>query len=136
MDEARAKILRMLEEGKITADQAAKLLDALETNPAADAGAAKGRMPRWLTVQVQEKGRDRPNVNVTVPFALIRLGLKLAPLGLRFAPEDAREKIAASGVDLANIDTDAIAQAFGELGEYALVDIDDEDGDKVKVWVE
>jgi hypothetical protein len=136
MDEARAKILRMLEEGKINGDQAARLLDTIETTAAATPPPAKGKAPRWLKIQVQEKGREKPNVKVTLPFALVRLGLKLAPLGMKFAPAEAQEKIAASGLDLATIDADAIAQAFGELGEYALVDIDDEDGDKVKIWVE
>jgi hypothetical protein len=136
MDDAKAKILQMLEDGKINADQAAKLLDALEGPPGPRPAEVKGRSPRWLKIQVQEHGRDRPNVNVTLPFALVRMGLKLAPLGLKFAPKDAQEKINMSGVDLSAIDADAVAQAFGELGEYALVDIDEDDGDKVKIWVE
>ena len=135
MDEAKAKILRMLEEGKVTADQAARLMDAVDVaSPAAPAPSA-GKTPKWLKIQVQEGGHDRPNVNITVPFALLRIGLKLAPIGMRFAPPDAQEKIAASGVDLSNLDLDAITQAFGELGEYPLVDIDD-DGERVKIWVE
>ncbi len=122
-------------EGDITAEQAARLLDAVDAATPEAPAAVKGTAPRWLKIQVQEKGRERPNVNITVPFALIKMGLKLAPLGLRFAPEDAQAKISASGVDLNALDVDAIAMACCELGEYPLVDVDDE-GEHVKIWVE
>jgi hypothetical protein len=138
MDEAKLKILKMVEEGKITADDAAKLLDAAGSGPESAATDEEGkprRMPRWLKVQVQEEGRSRPNVNVTIPFALIRWGLKLAPMGMRFAPEHARERIRESGVDLNNLNIEELIAAFSELGEHSLVDVD-EDGEKVRVWLE
>lgn len=138
MDEARLKILKMVEEQKITAEEAAKLLEAagseVEVTTTDDEGKPR-RMPKWLKVQVQEAGRSRPNVNVTVPFALIRWGLKLAPMGMRFAPEHARERIRESGVDLNNLNIEELIAAFSELGEHSLVDVD-EDGEKVRIWLE
>lgn len=138
MDEAKLKILKMVEEGKITADEAAKLLDAAGSDPeivTTDDEGKPRRMPRWLKVQVQEAGRSRPNVNVTIPFALIRWGLKLAPVGMRFAPDHARDKMREAGVDLNNLNVDELVAAFSELGEHSLVDVDD-DGEKVKIWLE
>lgn len=77
--EERMKILRMLEEGKLSADEAGKLLDALGS------GAAPGMTGRKnQQIRVSVTGDQVPAVNVSVPIAL-------AKTVLRFIPKQARD---------------------------------------------
>ena len=86
MSEDRSRILNMLVEGKITAEEAERLLDALDARgggSAASAGSAiKGdpepliaALPKYLYVKVIAVNGD--NVDVKIPIALVRSGLKL-----------------------------------------------------------
>src|SRR5580658_5241258 len=89
MNEDRRKILEMLASGKITADEAERLLAAMENGPAAPT-ATPGRKPQFLRVQVEDEGRKGPvKVNVRVPMQLLRAGVKLASL----IPPEARERV-------------------------------------------
>jgi len=67
--EERLKILQMLEEGKVTADEAATLLRALEggrrATPAAPAQAGR---KQFLRIQVTDLASGAAKVNVTVPI--------------------------------------------------------------------
>jgi hypothetical protein len=90
MNEDRRKILEMLATGKITADEADRLLAAMEKGPAPAAPPTPGRKPQFLRVQVEDEGRKGPvKVNVRVPMQLLRAGVKLASL----IPPEARERV-------------------------------------------
>jgi hypothetical protein len=84
--EERMKILKMLEDGKVTADEAARLLEAVgEAGGAGNAG-AEGRPSgkgRTLKIRVFKGGGTRPSVNVNVPFSLARWAMKFAPAGAK-----------------------------------------------------
>lgn len=91
------KILDMLAEGKISVDEAEKLISALSSGTSAQSGAqtpstAAGRSGfKYLRVMV-EPGPDSEKaekVNIRVPLNLIRAGLKWAA----FIPRDARSKV-------------------------------------------
>jgi hypothetical protein len=94
MNENRRKILEMLATGKITADEADRLLAAMEKG-SADSGAANGpsgpaRKPQFLRVVVEEDGWKGPTkVNVRVPMQLLRAGVRLASL----IPPEARDRV-------------------------------------------
>jgi hypothetical protein len=86
MSEETRKILEMLREGKLSVEEADRLLETVSaggagaagTTGAAEAPARGGR--RYLRVQV-EPGADSPGqerVNIRVPMKLIRAGIKLA----------------------------------------------------------
>ena len=92
MSENQRKILDMLAEGKISVDEAEKLLSALESE---DAGkekepATKGTS-KYLRVVVNPglNSKSKEKVNVRIPINLIRAGLKWAA----FIPKDARSKV-------------------------------------------
>jgi hypothetical protein len=117
--EERMRILSMLQEGKITAEEANRLLSAL--NQAAKAGGPK-RTPRQLRVRITDVNTGRAKVNVNIPMGLVNIGLKM---GARFIPSDA------------DIDVDSVKEAIsnGQMGK--IVDMEDaEDGERVEVWVE
>jgi hypothetical protein len=98
MSEARRQVLEMLAAGKITAEEAERLITALEreipaASPAGGADARQGAKPRYLRVVVDS---DDPNdshgpirVNTRVPMQLLRAGVKLAAL----IPPQARDHV-------------------------------------------
>lgn len=119
MENDRVKILRMLEEKKISAEEAARLLDALN-------GADElNHKNRFLKVRVWEGGSDKPKVNVTLPISLVKWGLKMAP-------DHAKAKIADADIDLKLV-SEALEK--GITGKIVEVD-DDEKGEHVEVWLE
>jgi hypothetical protein len=113
-DEERMKILKMLEEGKIKAEEAARLLEAVAEGGAEPAaGAARGR-GKTLHIRVFRGGSERPNVNVNVP-------LSLAKWALKFVPEHAKARVGEKEVDLDELGT-LLDEGVGEL-----VTVEDED---------
>ncbi len=77
MKEEIKKVLEMLEEKKITSEEAAELLDALkETKEEEETTPLSTKKKRFLKIRVT-KG-DKPQVNVTIPFSLVNWGLNLA----------------------------------------------------------
>jgi len=133
MNEERRKILEMLSEGKITAEDAERLLDKIEAGPS-----SSPRPPRkpgepckikWLLVQVDSNDGDK--VNVRVPVNLIRTGIKLGAI----LPSGASERIKASGIDLndlAKLADEELVEALADLQ----VDVSSEDGDVVRIYCE
>ena len=77
MKEEIKKILEMLEEKKITSEEAAELLEALrETKEEEEITPLSTKKKRFLKIRVT-KG-EKPQVNVTIPFSLVNWGLNLA----------------------------------------------------------
>ena len=119
--EERLKILKMIEDGKISAEEGAKLLAALadsrRTQPLPTGGPAK-----WFRVRVTDMATGKTRVNVNLPMSLVNVGLKMSA---RFAPNLDQEQL------------NVIAEALkaGSLGKIVDV-IDDEDGEHVEVFIE
>jgi len=74
MQEERGKILNMVQEGKITADEAARLLDALRDQ--LESAQQRKRKPRWVRIRVTDEEAKRVRVNLTLPVGLVRAGLR------------------------------------------------------------
>jgi len=141
MNEQRRQILQMLAEGKITADEAGRLIDALEREqPESPQGAAPRPKPRpkyLRVVVVDNSGGDEPSrVNVRVPLQLLRAGVRLMSL----VPPQALTKVNAelnkSGVpiDLTELKPQHMEELIDQLDEVT-VDVDDP-GSKVQVFCE
>lgn len=136
MTDDRRSILDMLASGKITADEAERLLAALERAapqpPPADAGwpAASGHRAKYLRVQVDtdEDGDGGPTkVNIRVPMQLLRAGVRLSSI----IPPKARDEINAAmqkeGVpfDLNQVRPENLEELIEHLGDLQ-VDVDQE----------
>ncbi len=123
--EERMRILKMIDEGKISAEEGARLLSALsETrrgpnipNQSRTTGAA-----RWLRVRVTDLATGRSKATVQIPLALIESGMKI---GAHFAPE-------VEGVDMPTI---MEALRSGMTGRIVDV-VDEKDGEHVEIFVE
>jgi hypothetical protein len=148
MSEDRARILRMLADGKITADEAERLLDALESHAEApaDAGFAKpafkgdptpllSALPKFLHVKVDGDAGEK--VDVKVPLALVRSGLKLTSLIPPQAMEQINSQMAASGmsIDFSTFKPEDIDELIEALREME-VNVDGANGEKVRVYAE
>jgi len=123
--EERMQILSMVAEGKISAEEGAKLLAALEPEPKKREvrPAAEGpTSPRWFRVRVTDLETGRNKVNVNLPMSLVDVG---ARMGARFAPE-------LSDLDLGDIIDQIKAGAQGKIVEVE----DAEDGERVEIYVE
>jgi hypothetical protein len=101
----RMRILEMLEKGKIKADEAAKLLDALSPEGERGGEAPESEM---LHIRVTEDGEQKVNINV--PIAL-------AKLAARFIPEHAKEKMSEKDIDVDRLVTLIQTGARGKIVE-------------------
>jgi hypothetical protein len=126
VSEERLKILNMLSEGKISADEAARLLDAVEKSeskatPPVDVEGGKGGS-RWFRVRVTDTKTGKARVNVRLPLGLVKAGIKL---GRSFSPQ------------MEGIDAEEIMQLIQSEASGQIVDVTDEDdGEHIEVFVE
>lgn len=143
MNEQRRQILQMLAEGKITADEAERLIDALEREqPESPPGASPRPKPRpkYLRVVVSSAdnfGGDGPGrVNVRVPIQLLRAGVRLTSLIPPQALTQVNAELNKSGVpiDLAELKPQHIEELIEQLDDVT-VDVDQPDA-KVQVFCE
>jgi len=123
-DDALERVLRLVADGRLTADEAGPILDALElrsspetagpasTGPAAGPGGGPGRA---LRVEVTEGGRKV--VNLRVPISLGRAALSRIP-------------------GLSEATTDRIREAIEAGVSGPIVAVDEGSGDGVRVILE
>ncbi|RKN43854.1 SHOCT-like domain-containing protein [Streptomyces hoynatensis] len=143
MNEQRRQILEMLAEGKITADEAERLIEALQREqPEAPPGAARRRKarPTYLRVVVnwqESTGGDGPGrVNVRVPLQLLRAGVRLTSLVPPQALTRVNAQLSRSGVpiDLTELRQRDIEDLIEQLDEVD-IDVDDPEA-SVRVFCE
>jgi len=144
MSEHRRQILQMLSEGKISADEAERLIAAVEepfNGKFADQAFGQKPRPKYLRVVVdsEDDGRqDGPTkVNVRVPMQLLRAGVKLAGLLPAQALHRANHAMQEQGIpiDLTQIKPENLEELVEHLSELT-VDVDQKDAaSKVKVRV-
>lgn len=119
--EERLKILKMVEEGKISPEEAARLLAAVSKaeRRRASTSTTEGR---WLRVRVTDMDSGKVAVNVNLPVGLVNVGLRM---GARFVPE-------MEGVSMNELE-EAIRR--GVTGK--IIDIvDEQERQRVEVYVE
>lgn len=122
--EERMKILNMIKEGKISAEEGAKLLSALgDTSQTARVPSARGiGEPRWFRVRVTDLVNGKTKVSVNIPIGLMEWGMQI---GAHFAPE------------VENLDFEQIKGMLQSGVEGKVVDvIDEEDGEHVEIFIE
>ena len=134
MNEERKKILEMLANGKITADEAEKLLSALESKTAENKQLdtiSNKRLPKYLFVKVDSHSGD--TVNIRVPLKLIRAGIKLKSLLPQEAQDHINAKFGEKGINLDDIEAENFHEIVEALTEFE-VNVDEQHGDKVRIY--
>ena len=142
MTENRRQILDMLSEGKISVAEAERLLTLLEQPPSgrpsgSDGGEGRKTPPKYLRVVVEEDGESgSERVNIRIPMALIRSGVKLAALIPREATNRVNEMLHQKGIciDVGNLKVEDLEQLVDAMAE---MEVDVQDGkEHVRVFVE
>lgn len=128
MDEERLMILKMLQEGKITAEEAANLLDALNSGKDSkkqneeSQEKPSGKPGRWFRVVVTETSTGKSRANIRIPLGVINAGMKM---GAHFTPQ------------IDGMYNDQISKAIHSGITGQILDVfDDEDGEHVEVFIE
>jgi hypothetical protein len=142
------KILQMIEQGQISAEEGIRLLNASEGDATPEAAApapepviasavpepapapdsaetpVSGAAPLkgWLRVRVTDIATNRSKVSVNLPLGLMAAGMKI---GSHFAPE-------LNNVNLAEVLSEIKSTAPGKIIDV----MDDEDGEHVEIFVE
>jgi hypothetical protein len=122
MNEEQRRILQMVADGKLTSEEAAELLDALqaetrrgdaEQSQSAQRGEAaywrpprETRSPRTLMIQISEGGDS--HVNLRIPFGLFRAAGK-------YIPRKAQASLREYGIDLEELLGDLSGSESGVL---------------------
>lgn len=120
----RQRILKMVEDGKVTASEAADLLGAMGQSKKTE---RPGRQPmnlgaRWFRVRVTDLVTGKSKATVSIPMGLMDWGLKI---GAQFAPE------------IGDLDLEELSDVLQSGADGKIIDvIDDEDGEHVEIFVE
>jgi hypothetical protein len=145
MNENRRQILEMLAAGKITVEQAERLIAAIEAPPSAS-GAGTEAAPlktktkvKYVRVLVEAPEQGGPTtVNVRVPLQLLRAGVRLASLIPAQAHNQLDQALSQHGVPLtlSQIKPENLEELIDHL-EDLTVDVDGSQNQaKVRVFCE
>jgi len=123
MEEDRMMILKMLQEGKIDADQAAKLLEALDAGKSVDKKEEKEeKAGKWFRVRVTDATTGMQKTNIRIPIGLVNAGFRI---GAQFSPE------------FAQIDSDDLMNLIRSGKTGLILDVfDDEEDEHVEILIE
>ncbi len=102
------RILEMLSQGKITVDDADRLIQAVSADRAAavpaDTAADARPRARWFRINIHKPAKDEAHqpkdVNIRVPIAVAKGGMRLGAIIATFAGEKAAQRMKARGLDL------------------------------------
>jgi hypothetical protein len=138
MDTDRRSILQMLADGKVSADEAERLLSAMERGGPAPARPASNGAPKYLRVLVDadDAASGPTKVNIRVPMALLRAGVRLTSLIPPLAREQINAEMAKGGVpfDIGQMRPENLEEMLDQLSDLQ-VDVDQE-RTKVRVFCE
>jgi hypothetical protein len=139
MSVERRKVLELLAAGKITAEEAEKLLSKLdsllnsepkEQSKPSDSAEPTNKPLRYLRVEVEKPGGNE-NVNVRIPLSFLRAGSGLHVL----LPQRVQEKLAATGIDVSSL-----SRLRGQELQNALqqldIHVDESSGKRVRIFCE
>jgi len=139
--EARRQVLEMLAAGRISADEADRLIGALQGGESGATAAAPAQAaPKYLRVIVDanEKDDGPVHINVRVPLMLLRAGVRLASLIPGPAQVQVNKALREQGInfDLSQIKPENINEIIDQLRDLT-IDIDQKSDDvKIKIFAE
>ena len=119
--EERIQVLKMIQSGQITAEEGARLLEALESRPQKEPQLeSHGKEPSQFHIRVTDLETGRQKIDLRMPWRLVNVGINM---GARFA----REEI--------HVDDFVEAIQAGTAGKIVDV-VDEEDCERIEIFVE
>jgi len=121
----RLKILKLVQEGKLTAEEGIELLDLLGAKTPAGKNNPADPQPgtaQWFRVVVTDITTGKTRVNVRLPISLVNAGMKM---GARFSPQ------------VEGLDRETLSAFIHQGITGKVVDVrDEQDGEHVEVFIE
>ncbi len=131
MNEEKMRVLKMIQEGKISPEEGMQLMDLLDEGGSAESAARPAKAERtapraeggrWFHVRVTDLNTGKVRANVRIPLGVVSMGLRM---GSKFAPQ------------VEGLDMDELNQFISQGITGQIVDVtDDEDGEHVEVYIE
>jgi SHOCT-like domain len=124
MGDDTRRVLELVAQGKVTVDEGEQLLSALNAPivaPDAPEGVSRPK-PRWVRIAIHKKakeGKRDKDVNIRVPIAVIKGGMRLGALIPGLAGEELSAKMRDRGLDIdfSKLDAASIEAVLEEIGE-------------------
>jgi hypothetical protein len=131
MSEDRRKILKMVAEGKLSPEEADRLLSALKEST---------ERARFFRVRVYNKNKQNPKVKVDIPIAILKLASKIGAAFKGIVPEGFKIDMHGKQISLDELTPemiDTIIDSLSEEGRFTLAEVTDEEKDEyVEVYIE
>jgi hypothetical protein len=121
MSEETRKVLELLSSGKITVQEAERLLEAVAVPPSDDRNGEKNAEPKYFRILVNKpasEGKKAENVNIKVPMSVVRGGLRLSSVFPGLLGKKKIQMDDGTELDLSKIhyaDLEAMIKDIGEL---------------------
>lgn len=125
--EERIKVLKMIQDGKVSAEEGTRLLAALDKSRQRSGRSPRSAPPpvegngRWIRLRVSNTHTGKTQVNMQIPLGLVSMGLQI---GGRFVPE------------LNNLDIGQLQDAMQSGTRGKVLEVESDDGDLVEIFVE
>lgn len=124
--EERMRILKMIQEGVISAEDGIRLLDSIDQSVKKESTSQRmedpGKLARFFRVRVTDTNTGKARVNVRLPVSVLSAGMKM---GARFSTE------------IQGLDPNDLMQFIREGTIGKIVDVfDEKDGEHVEVFLE
>ncbi|MGD1995824.1 MAG: hypothetical protein PVH62_03515 [Anaerolineae bacterium] len=113
----RVRILKLIQDGQVTADEGAEMLDALKESRREE---ARPSSRSKLRIRVSNLKTGQAKVDINLPWSLVNAGMKM---GARFAGNEIKLEDFMEAVQ---------AGAAGKIVEV----LDEEDNERVEIFVE
>ena len=127
--EEKKKIINMVADGKISAEDAARLLEALNPKP------IRSKIGRKLHILITQEGSEKPKLNLSIPVKLAQIGMKFIPKNANF---DAH--LESSNFDFSSINWIEIMDmvSSGEVGDLFNMEVEEDDKlpTTIRIYVE
>ena len=126
MNDEKLKILKMIEEGKINAEDGSKLLASIEDNKDKLIGSKINDTAKWIRIKVlSSEDGNKTKVNVNIPIAMVETGLKI---GKNFNKDLENS--------MKDIDIQEILKLIKNGAEGKIVEVETDSGETVEIYVE
>ncbi len=135
MNENSRRVLEMLAAGKVSVDEAERLLSLVDQGPETTTAGQPPAPPRRRYLRVTIDSDNDDHIDVRVPLALIKAGVKLHTLLPAQAATGINTALQDNGinVDIANLRTEDLEQLINALSE---IEVNIDGDDKVRVYCE
>lgn len=129
MKEEMKQILAMVEDGKLSAEEATALIQSLQEKDAITGKSEKAEyLNKFLRIRAEDEGNK---VNINLPLRLVKVALQS---GLSIASKIPESAKYVEGIE--KLDVDLILEAIEHEAEGQIVDITGDHGEKVSVIIE